>query len=89
MTILGKAGIPCGAVLNAKDIYNNEHLNQRDMIVGINHPDRGEFPVFGCPIKLSDSVAEIVSPPLLGQHTEEILSDVLGYTKSKIESVLD
>ena len=89
MTILGKAGIPCGAVLNAKDIYSNEHLNQRDMIVGIDHPDRGEFRVLGCPIKLSDSVAEIASPPLLGQHTEEILSDVLGYSKAKIQSVLE
>ena len=89
MAILGAAGIPCGAVLNAKDIYTNEHLNQRDMIVGIKHPDRGEFRVLGCPIKLSDSVAEIASPPLLGQHTEEILSDVLGYTKAKIKSVLE
>ena len=89
MSVLGDAGIPCGAVLNARDIYNNEHLQQRDMIVDIEHPDRGEFQVLGCPIKLSDSVAEITSPPLLGQHTKEILSEVLGYTEDRIKSVID
>ena len=89
MSVLGDAGIPCGAGLNARDIYNNEHLQQRDMIVDIEHPDRGEFQVLGCPIKLSDSVAEIVTPPLLGQHTKEILSEVLGYTEDRIKSVID
>jgi formyl-CoA transferase len=88
MAVLGDAGIPCGAVLNARDIYNNEHLQQRDMIVDIEHPDRGEFQVLGCPIKLSDSAAEITTPPLLGQHTKEILSEVLGYTEDRINSVV-
>jgi crotonobetainyl-CoA:carnitine CoA-transferase CaiB-like acyl-CoA transferase len=88
MSVLGDAGIPCGAVLNARDIYNNEHLQQRDMIVDIEHPDRGEFQVLGCPIKLSDSAAEITTPPLLGQHTKEILSEVLGYTEDRINTVV-
>ncbi|MDC0035618.1 CoA transferase [Chloroflexi bacterium] len=89
MLILGQAGIPCGAVLNAKDIYNNEHLQERDMVVHLDHPDRGKFQMLGCPIKLSDSVPEISPPPLLGEHTVEILAEVLGYSENHINSIVN
>lgn len=89
MSILGQAGIPCGAVLNAKDIYNNEHLQERDMVVHLDHRDRGKFQMLGCPIKLSDSVPEISPPPLLGEHTAEILSEVLGYSENHINSIVN
>jgi len=89
MSILGQAGIPCGAVLNAKDIYNNGHLQERDMVVHLDHRDRGKFQMLGCPIKLSDSVLEISPPPLLGEHTAEILSEVLGYSENHINSIIN
>ena len=49
------------------------------MIVTIDHPQRGEFTFPGNPIKLSDSPTNVEPSPLLGQHTEQVLSEVLGY----------
>ena len=87
MAALGGAGIPCGAVLNASDIFNDQHLKEREMISPINHPQRGEFEVIGCPIKMSDSPVEIKPAPLLGEHNTEVLSEVLGYSNKQIEAL--
>ena len=87
MAALGGAGIPCGAVLNASDIFNDQHLKERGMIAPINHPQRGELEVIGCPIKMSDSPVEIKPAPLLGEHNTEVLSEVLGYSNKQIEAL--
>jgi len=84
MAVLGDAGIPCGAVLNATDIFNDQHLKDRGMITAINHPQRGKFEVIGCPIKMSDSPVEIMPAPLLGEHNSDVLSEVLGYSNERI-----
>ena len=84
---MGGAGIPCGAVLNASDIFNDQHLKERGMISPINHPQRGELEVIGCPIKMSDSPVEIKPAPLLGEHNTEVLSEVLGYSNKQIEAL--
>ena len=83
MRILGKAGVPCSACLNADDIYNDPHLKERGMIVSYDHPVRGEFTMPGCPVQLEDSPVNVTSPPLLGQHTDEVLGEMLGYTEEE------
>jgi len=83
MRILGEAGVPCSACLNADDIYNDPHLKERGMIVSYEHPERGKFTMPGCPVQLEDSPVEVASPPLLGQHTDEVLGDMLGYTEEE------
>jgi formyl-CoA transferase len=82
--ILGKAGVPCGPTLNAQDIYSDPHLAERDMIVTLEHPQRGPFMMPGCPIKLSDSPAEPRIAPLLGEHTEEALTEILGFGEKEL-----
>jgi len=77
--ILGKAGVPCGPTLNAVDIYSDPQLAAREMIVTLDHPERGPFMVPGCPVKLSDSAAEPAIAPALGQHTDEVLGEILGF----------
>lgn len=77
--ILGKAGVPCGPTMNGVDIYSDPHLQERGMIVTLDHPLRGQFMMPGCPIKMSDSPVELHSGPQLGEHTENVLSDLLGY----------
>ena len=51
-------------------------LRARDMIVDVDFPTRGTYQTVGCPIKLSDSPAEIIRPPLLGEHTDEVLTSL-------------
>ena len=78
--ILGKAGVPCGPTLNAEDIYTAPQLLARDMIVTLQHPERGAFMVPGCPVKMSDSPVELEIGPHLGAQTEEVLKELLQMT---------
>ena len=78
--ILGKAGVPCGPTLNAVDIYSDPQLAAREMIVTLEHPDRGAFMGPGCPVKMSDSPVELEIGPSLGMQTEEVLKELLHMT---------
>jgi formyl-CoA transferase len=75
---LTEHGIPCGPVLSTKELVEDESLAANDMIVTVDHPQRGPFTTVGCPIKLSDSPVIIERSPLLGEHNEEIYLDRLG-----------
>ncbi len=59
------------------------------MYVELDHPERGTWYNLGCPIKLSDSPVEIERSPLLGEHTDEILGQVLGYDAAKVSALKD
>ncbi|MFI1358536.1 formyl-CoA transferase [Streptomyces sp. NPDC020898] len=75
---LNTHNIPCGPILSTKEIIEDASLAANDMIVTVDHPERGPFTTVGNPLKLSDSPTHITTPPLLGQHTEEILIRELG-----------
>ena len=51
------------------------------------HPERGEYLSVGCPIKMSDSAVDVDRSPLLGEHTHDILTGVLGYSGDDLERV--
>ena len=85
--ILGAAGVPCGPTLNAEDIYSDPHLIERDMILTLDHPERGEFMMPGCPVKLADSPVELVSAPLLGQHNADVYGELLGFDGDRLEEL--
>jgi formyl-CoA transferase len=78
LQLMGKAGVPCGACLDTGEVLSDPHLRARDMIVDVEYPSRGAYQTVGCPIKLSDSPAEVVRPPLLGEHTEKLLGEICG-----------
>jgi formyl-CoA transferase len=84
MATLAKAGVPCGAVLDTGEVLDDPHLNARDAIVTIDHPTRGRFRVPACPIRLSDSAPLTTPPPLAGEHTEEVLGEVLGISAERV-----
>ena len=86
MTILAGAGVPCGACLDTGEVLTDPHLIARDMIVEVDHPTRGRFLTVGNPIKLSASPTQVTPSPLLGQHREEILSE-LGYSSDQIRQL--
>ena len=54
------------------------------MFVTVKHPTRGDFTMPGWPVKMSESNVPVVAAPLLGQHTEEVLSEMLGYTPEQV-----
>ncbi len=84
MAILNPLDVPCGPIMSTEDLANDEHIRGRDMYVELDHPQRGKWWNVGMPIKLSASPARIERSPLLGEHTEEVLKDVLGYDDAKV-----
>ena len=87
METLGAAGVPTGPVLDSGEIYDNEHLRERGMLIEIEHPERGPMTLLGCPIRLSESPAVHQRAPLLGEHTRDVLSAELGLAADQIEEL--
>jgi crotonobetainyl-CoA:carnitine CoA-transferase CaiB-like acyl-CoA transferase len=86
--LLDREGIPCGLIKDVAEVCTDPQVLARDMVVQLNHPTAGPISVNGVPIKLSATPGAVEDPPpLLGQHTDEILSDILGYTASQIAEV--
>lgn len=84
MRLLGEAGIPAGATLNAQDLYHDPQLIERGMVVKTEHPQRGEIKLMGCPIKMEHSPVEFRRAPLLGEHTGEVLRELFAFTEQDI-----
>jgi formyl-CoA transferase len=78
MRLLGDAGVPCGACQDTGEVLADPHLHAREMIVALDYPTRGPYQTVGCPVKLSDSPAAVTRPPLLGEHTVELLAELCG-----------
>lgn len=85
LEILTDAKLPAGPVYSMEEIFSDPQVLQRQMLVKIQHPKAGEISQIGIPMKFSDTRPEIRSPPpVLGEHTAEILSKMLGYDKQRI-----
>ncbi len=78
MEILNQYDIPCGPILSMKEIAEDKSLYDTGTLVEVDHPVRGKYITVGNPIKLSASATVVTRSPLLGEHTEEVLSE-LGY----------
>ena len=87
MQILNEIDVPCGPIMSTDDLANDEHVKLREMYQELDHPERGNWFNLGCPIKLSDSPVEMTRSPLLGEHTDDILSQVLDYQESEIDQL--
>ena len=84
MAILNELDVPCGPIMSTEDLFNDEHVKLREMMVELPHPERGTWYNVGMPIKLSASPAKIERSPLLGEHTDDVLKNVLRYDDAKI-----
>jgi crotonobetainyl-CoA:carnitine CoA-transferase CaiB-like acyl-CoA transferase len=83
--LLEREGIPCGLIKNVAEVCSDPQVLAREMVIQLNHPTAGPISVNGVPIKLSATPGEVKDPPpLLGQHTDTILADILGYTADQI-----
>ncbi|MBN3855640.1 formyl-CoA transferase [Paraburkholderia sp. Ac-20340] len=86
MAVLNRHDIPCGPILSMKEIANDESLRASGTIVEVDHPVRGKYLTVGNPIKLSDSPTEVTRSPMLGEHTDEVLTQ-FGYSETEIRSL--
>jgi len=83
--VLIKAGIPVGEVNSIDKIVNDPNIKLREMIVEVEHPVAGEVKITNTPVKLSLTPGKVeTASPLLGQHNEEILIEILGFSKEEI-----
>ncbi len=80
---LDEAEIPCGPINNFEQVFSMPNVQEREMLVKMNHPTIGELPLVGSPLKMSDTPVEYrLPPPLMGEHTEEVVRE-LRYGKNR------
>lgn len=85
---LRAVGVPCGPINTVADALNDPHTFARDMVRTIPHPSAGEIKLVGIPFRLNGTPATIRrAPPLLGEHTEEVLSKELGLSKQRVNAL--
>jgi crotonobetainyl-CoA:carnitine CoA-transferase CaiB-like acyl-CoA transferase len=90
LDLLHEAGLPCGPINDIPEVFDHPQIAPRDLILETEHSSAGMVPLTGFPYKLSRTPAEIHNPPpRLGQHNQDILEDLLGYTKSEIHELQD
>ena len=85
---LDEAGVPAGRIKTVAEVCDSEHLRARGMFVQLQHPKAGTVTAMGVPIRLWDTPGAAQAPaPLLGQHTDEILTGLLRIPKAKVDKL--
>src|ERR1051326_6263349 len=82
MQLIGAAGIPAGAVLDTMELQNDPSFEQRGIMQVMNHPEHGDFKMPAWPVRVDGKPSRIASSPVLGQHTEEVLTNWLGLSEA-------
>jgi formyl-CoA transferase len=86
MQVFAGRGIPCGAVLDTAEVLADPHLRERGTIRDLDHPTRGRFSTILSPVRLSDSPIAPRRAPLLGEHSDDILS-LAGYSADEVREL--
>jgi len=82
------AGVPYSPINDLRQICEDPHIRHRGMLAEIDQPTVGKLRIVNSPIRLSETPGEVYAPaPLLGQHTEAVLREVLGYSPGEIEGL--
>jgi formyl-CoA transferase len=83
-----EAGLPCGPINTMDKVFSHPQIAARSMVVEVDHPTAGMIKLVGIPVKYSETPGSIeLPPPLLGEHNEEILRNLLGYSKEGFEDL--
>lgn len=89
MKVLGEAGVPASAVFDTMELYEDPVLRAQGAFVTVQHAQRGEFTMPGCPVRMSDSPIETAAAPLLGADNLQVYRDFLGYSDEDIAKLAE
>jgi crotonobetainyl-CoA:carnitine CoA-transferase CaiB-like acyl-CoA transferase len=90
IALLETANVPCGPINRIADVFADPQVEARGMKIALDHPLGGEIPSIASPLRLSDTpVSYHCAPPTLGQHTDEILAECLGFDDAAIARLKD
>jgi CoA:oxalate CoA-transferase len=90
MQILEKNGLPYSPINSIDRVVEDPNLKHRGMIAEIEQPGAGNLRIAGSPFHLSETPGEVRDPaPLLGQHTEEVLLEVLEYPRQRVRELIE
>jgi crotonobetainyl-CoA:carnitine CoA-transferase CaiB-like acyl-CoA transferase len=91
LAALEVAKVPCGAINNLAEVFADPHVQERGMVSQWAHPARQELPLVASPMKLAATPVrgpnQGLPPPLLGQHTEEVLRSVLSIDEAQLSEL--
>ena len=87
MRLFAESGVCASAVYQTDELFTDPHLLERQFIKHINHRDYGKVRILGWPARMSESSVEPVASPLLGEHTDEVLSADLGLNQADLDSL--
>jgi len=86
--LLEEAGVPCGPINTLNEVFEDPQVLAREMQINLPHPTAGQVKLVASPMKLSATPVTYPSaPPLLGQHTQSVLADVLGYGEQQLDDL--
>lgn len=88
VALLEPAGVPCGPINTIAQVFDDPHVRQRGLQIAMDHPDAGPIPLVANPIRLSKTPVEYrMPPPMLGEHTQDVLQNVLGLDASRMAAL--
>jgi formyl-CoA transferase len=88
ITVLERAGVPCGPINNLQEVFENEQVIARGIEMQTPHPTAGTMKLVASPMRLSKTPVELrMPPPLLGQHTDEVLQSYLQMSDAQIATL--
>lgn len=89
LSLIGEQ-FPCGPINTFDQVFSMPHVREREMLVEMEHPTIGALPLVGSPLKMGGTPVEYrLPPPLMGEHTRDILKDILGFSDEKVAALTE